>query len=525
MRSVVLAGVVLLVGLGAPAARAQPGNLDLVTLAVAAQGGEQAMRGLNSLLIQGDAKYWEPEESFMVGGTPRFLGDSNFTMAWQLALGWARVDWERSMQYPAVQKLQYSEVLTQRYGFVEDASGTRAMSAVRLAAQLRELARASPTLLLRALDNPSRVTFEGGVRVGPTMLPAVTLKDGRTTFLIMFDRATRLPAVIRTFDDDRVRGDSAFDLVLSDWRSVAGVKMAHTLTYKLNDIQLARISYASVVANATFGSETFAAPNEIKNAAKPPANGPVPYQSALRQLYAGKTVEDDPAAAAAAGRLKLVELAPNVQLVSGGTHNSLIVAMKDGLAIFDAPLGEAQSRWTINAAKAKYPGKPIKYLVLTHHHMDHAAGARTYMAEGATLVVPRPNKKYFVDMSLRPHLLTPDELENKPASAQIVEVPDQLTLKDDGEEIRLYRILNSHVDGMLIGHVVKSNIVWVTDLLSPSADAANNPGSRALNLALERFGIKNATIAGGNGASAKQSDLAGTLANSGSQEAGQNPSR
>jgi hypothetical protein len=70
---------------------------------------------------------------------------------------------------------------------------------------------------------------------------------------------------------------------------------------------------------------------------------------------------------------------------------------------------------------------------------------------------------------------------------------------------------------MLIGHVVKPNIVWVTDLLSPSSDAASNPGSRALNLALERFGIKNATIAGGNGANAKQSDLSGTLANSGSQ--------
>jgi glyoxylase-like metal-dependent hydrolase (beta-lactamase superfamily II) len=29
----------------------------------------------------------------------------------------------------------------------------------------------------------------------------------------------------------------------------------------------------------------------------------------------------------------------------------------------------------IDAAKAKYPGKPIKQLILTHHHMDHAAPA------------------------------------------------------------------------------------------------------------------------------------------------------
>jgi glyoxylase-like metal-dependent hydrolase (beta-lactamase superfamily II) len=49
--------------------------------------------------------------------------------------------------------------------------------------------------------------------------------------------------------------------------------------------------------------------------------------------------------------------------------------------VFDAPGGEPQSRWTINAAKAKYPGKPIKYLILTHHHMEHARG-RSYLCGG-----------------------------------------------------------------------------------------------------------------------------------------------
>jgi glyoxylase-like metal-dependent hydrolase (beta-lactamase superfamily II) len=75
------------------------------------------------------------------------------------------------------------------------------------------------------------------------------------------------------------------------------------------------------------------------------------------------------------GDFKLVELAPNVQHVVGGSANNLIVAMKDGIVIFDAPVDEGQSRWVIDAAKAKYPGKPIKQLVLTHHHMDHSGGA------------------------------------------------------------------------------------------------------------------------------------------------------
>ena len=73
-------------------------------------------------------------------------------------------------------------------------------------------------------------------------------------------------------------------------------------------------------------------------------------------------------------------LAPGVQHTSGGSGNSMIVEMRDYLIVFDAPASDWQSNWTIKAAKEKYPGKPIKYLVLTHHHMDHAGGMRAYAA-------------------------------------------------------------------------------------------------------------------------------------------------
>ena len=114
------------------------------------------------------------------------------------------------------------------------------------------------------------------------------------------------------------------------------------------------------------------------------------------------------------GGFKLVELAPNVQHVQGGTANNLIVAMKDYLIVFDAPYGELQSRWTIDAAKAKYPGKPIRYLVLTHHHMDHTGGMRTYVAEGATLIVPSQALDYFEKPSGLLIPWCPDELQKNP---------------------------------------------------------------------------------------------------------------
>src|SRR6188768_493887 len=149
-------------------------------------------------------------------------------------------------------------------------------------------------------------------------------------------------------------------------------------------------------------------------------------------MFLGRLLDSDKVYYPENGGFKLVELAPNVQHVQGGTANNLIVAMKDFLIVFDAPYGELQSRWVIDAAKARYPGKPIKYLVLTHHHMDHTGGTRTFMAEGATVIVPSPDKAYFEKVARMPHTVAPDELAKKRrAAAKVQEVKDQLSLKDD----------------------------------------------------------------------------------------------
>src|SRR5258708_30318207 len=152
----------------------------------------------------------------------------------------------------------------------------------------------------------------------------------------------------------------------------------------------------------------------MRAAVKPPATKDVPYVWVLRRLFLTRLTDSDAIIYPTGGGLKLVELAPNVQHVQGGTANNLIVAMKDFLIVFDAPYGELQSRWTIDAAKAKYPGKPIRYLVLTHHHMDHTGGMRTYAAEGATIIVPSQTKDYFEKVVRAPHTVVPDELQKNP---------------------------------------------------------------------------------------------------------------
>src|SRR5207247_1571930 len=195
------------------------------------------------------------------------------------------------------------------------------------------------------------------------------------------------------------------------------------------------VAYKEVTANPTIAGDTFAVPDAVKSTLKGPATSNVPYQWIIRRLYMSRFVDTEQPFLAPGASPKLVELAPNVQHIQGAGANNLVVAMKDHLVMFDAPYGEAQSRMAIDLAKAKYPGKPVKYLVLTHHHMDHSGGLRTYVAEGATIVVAAPTKAYFDRALRRPRTVANDEQQKARKPLRITEVKDQLTLKDDVSEI------------------------------------------------------------------------------------------
>ena len=58
-----------------------PEPLNLVKRAVDAMGGVDALRRAKRFSITGEARHWEPEESFVAGGEPRFVDHSTFAIA------------------------------------------------------------------------------------------------------------------------------------------------------------------------------------------------------------------------------------------------------------------------------------------------------------------------------------------------------------------------------------------------------------------------------------------------------------
>ena len=200
------------VALAFGAALAQPAaaqsGVDLVKQAVAAQGGADALGAAKTTIIKGEASHWEPGQSYSPTGEAKFLGDSTYTQSVDNVNRTVRIDWDRDMKYPAVERIKFSEITTPTFGIVIDDKGAQQpMSGIRLAAHLRERDRASPRLLLRALNDPQSIAALPDQKLGDRTLPAVSIKSRAGTYIVMFDRTTHLPAAIRTRDADSVYGD------------------------------------------------------------------------------------------------------------------------------------------------------------------------------------------------------------------------------------------------------------------------------------------------------------------------------
>jgi hypothetical protein len=89
--------------------------------------------------LKADVKHWEPGQSYSINGESRFLGDSTLTISVDYADPIrVRYDWDRALQYPAIDHLKYSEIRYTTYGAVIDDKGAATpMSGIRLAENVR----------------------------------------------------------------------------------------------------------------------------------------------------------------------------------------------------------------------------------------------------------------------------------------------------------------------------------------------------------------------------------------------------
>jgi glyoxylase-like metal-dependent hydrolase (beta-lactamase superfamily II) len=134
----------------------------------------------------------------------------------------------------------------------------------------------------------------------------------------------------------------------------------------------------------------------------------------------------------------------------------------------EAPGNDDVSRDAIAKIKETIPGKPIKYVAVTHHHDDHAGGIRMYIAEGATLVVAPGERKFFEQVAKNKFTITPDALTRNPQALKIEILEKGKRVFTDGTiTVEIYDIgTGPHTEEMLVAYLPNEKILFQGDLLN-----------------------------------------------------------
>ncbi len=313
-----------------------------------------------------------------------------------------------------------------------------------------QMRRLPPFVLVEALDRAATLRWLGEDEIdGKKQKVISVLRPDNQQLSLTFDAQTNLLTRYAYIYADPVTGDSEIAQTYSGYRALGKVKIpSGRVLYNSGGI-VQETEFTDVQLNTKPAESVFQGPDGFEKLAAPPATPPPPAVS------------------------KIAEDVYLLQGLAGGTHNTLFVAFNDHVLVLEAPEQIIYGNNSVQAlAKIKetVPNKPIKYLVLTHHHSDHAGGFREYVGEGATIVTTPATKSFLekaakAESSLLPrwssqHKLTIETIENK-----------KRVFQDDKHVVEIYDIgPNPHAEQILVAYLPKEKILFQADLLNPAAN-------------------------------------------------------
>jgi glyoxylase-like metal-dependent hydrolase (beta-lactamase superfamily II) len=303
-------------------------------------------------------------------------------------------------------------------------------------------------VVLNALERSSRLRYLGTASVDgrPQSVISYSNEDGLEISLYIDDR-TGLLSKHEFMVTDPYAGDAVGETFFTDYRQengrwVPGGRLDKRSGELMNDLK-----FAEVVFNAPLTDENFKLPTGMRAATPVTPAQPVTKYS------------------------------DNVYTVNAGGYNVLAVGFKDFVFVMETPANDIVSRQAIGEIKKLFPGKPIKYFAVTHHHDDHAGGVRTYIAEGATLIGLPGEKAFFEKVAAAKFTIDPDALTLGPKPLIFDPIKNRKRVLTDGTTtVELIDIgPGGHTDEMLVAYLPNEKFIFQGDLLNRPAN--NDPAT------------------------------------------------
>jgi glyoxylase-like metal-dependent hydrolase (beta-lactamase superfamily II) len=242
---------------------------------------------------------------------------------------------------------------------------------------------------------------------------------------------------IQLWFDNPLLGDTTFEASFSAYKDFGGIKFPTRIVQREGGYPVLDVTITDVKPNSPVSIEV--PPNIM--AMKPPE----PHV------------------------IKPDKLAEGVwSLAVDARDHSVAIEFKDHIVVVEAPDSEELSVPAIDAIKKLIPGKPIRYVVNTHSHVDHSGGLRTYAAEGATIVTQRDNIPYYEQVWAYSRTIKPDRLAKSARKPVFEGVVGSRIFSDGSRQLIVYHYAgNMHNAGMLMVYLPKEKILIEADSYYP----------------------------------------------------------
>jgi glyoxylase-like metal-dependent hydrolase (beta-lactamase superfamily II) len=150
--------------------------------------------------------------------------------------------------------------------------------------------------------------------------------------------------------------------------------------------------------------------------------------------------------------------------------NAGIVIGRDGILVIDTLISAKEGQRFL-ADIRKITDKPIKYVVNTHTHLDHAFGNCVFAKLGAVVISHDADRRFLEKIgegtlkNVANYGLKPEDMVGTEIVLPSLTFSDRMTIDLGGETVELIRTAPSHTAGSVIVYLPAKKLVFAGDIL------------------------------------------------------------